>query len=76
MFITFLASFCNLGSNTALHTKILDRFGWWTMSWVGLIIQVFIVFLVYWKLYEWMEAGDIDLEKGLDDEKDGGISEN
>lgn len=51
LFITFLASAANLGGNQTLHTKLLDKYGWWDVSWVGLGIQLGILaFVCFWML--------------------------
>ncbi len=57
VFLTFLASFNNLGMNTAPHTKILDHISWWVMSWVGIVVQVFIIILVQLWMFDWKEKG-------------------
>lgn len=55
MYITFFASTNNLGSNTTLHTKLLDKYGWWTISWIGLWLQIAILALVYYWMFDWKD---------------------
>lgn len=53
MFITVLASFNNLGNSVAIHTKILAWSSWWTMSWVGIGLQLLIVVWIAFWLFDW-----------------------
>lgn len=55
MYITFFASVNNLGTNSTFHTKVLDKYGWWTISWIGLLLQLGILCIVYLWMFEWKD---------------------
>lgn len=55
MYITFFASVNNLGTNSTFHTKVLDKYGWWTISWIGLLLQLGILCVVYLWMFEWKD---------------------
>ena len=54
MFITFMASFANLGMQLTLQTWLAGLFGWRLCAFIGAIIQ-FIIILFIPKLYKWVQ---------------------
>jgi hypothetical protein len=62
MFITLNASFANFGNLTTIHTWISAKIGWQLASYIGSGIQIIITLFLF-KLFDWMEEGDIDIPK-------------
>jgi hypothetical protein len=62
MFITVLGSYFNFGRLTFLHTYLCGKYGWETLSFVGLAIQMLIV-LATPRLFRWLKEGNLTLPK-------------
>lgn len=64
MFVTFMASFANLGIQLALQTWICGLFGWKLCALIGAGIQ-FIVILLLPRFYDWVQAGDSEVPEEI-----------
>lgn len=60
MFITFMASFSNLGMQTSVQTYLSGKYGWKLWALIGEGIQIIIVVSLP-KLYDWVQAGDSEV---------------
>jgi hypothetical protein len=57
MFITLISSFSNIGMMTTIQTLLCGKFGWKLCSFVGLGIQLVIIFFIY-PLIQWIKDGN------------------
>ena len=57
MFITFMASFANLGMLLTLQTWLCGIFGWKLCALIGVGIQFVIIFFLP-RFYDWVQEGD------------------
>ena len=64
MFITFMASFANLGMQTSLQTWICGKFGWKLCALIGTGIQVIFVACMP-RFYSWVQAGDSQVPEAI-----------
>lgn len=57
MYVTFMASFANLGMQTSAQTWLSGKFGWRLCALIGTGIQI-VILLAMPKFYDWVQAGD------------------
>lgn len=60
MYITFMASFANLGMQTSVQTWLSGIYGWKLCALIGTGIQLIIVAFIP-KFYNWVQAGDSEV---------------
>lgn len=71
MLFTGNASGVNFGKNLFIHTAILKKVPWKTMSIIGLAIQVPLIFVFTPKMLDLVETGETKIDI-FDDEKEEG----
>jgi hypothetical protein len=64
MFITFMASFSNLGVQTSIHTWICGKFGWKLCALIGLGLQTLILLFMS-RFYHWVQEGNSHVPKEI-----------
>jgi hypothetical protein len=69
MFITFMASFANLGLQLSFQTWLCGIFGWKLCSLVGAGIQ-FIILLLMPRFYDWVQDGDAHVPELIREEEE------
>ena len=64
MFITFMASFANLGMQTSLQTWISGKLGWTYCALFGTALQIVIIALLP-KWYTYIQDGDSEVPEEI-----------
>ena len=67
MFVTFMASCGNFGSNTAIQTKIVGKLGWELCSYVGMGYQLLVVIFMR-QVMDWVYRGDLHVPPEIEEE--------
>ncbi len=60
MLLTVLASSINFGEEKGVHTLLISIFGWKQCAFIGILIQLVIIFTVP-KLYKWIDKGTVQI---------------
>lgn len=64
MYTTFLLSVWNFGEMRTLHTLIISTLGWRICAFLGVLIQIIIIFK-FPALIAWVERGTVDLDSSI-----------
>lgn len=61
MLYTMSASASNFGKNLFIHTTLLKKIQWKTLSMIGLVIQIPLILVFTPKMVELIEKGETDI---------------